>query len=1300
MNNINKKELKITIGSEYNVVVENNIDNSINKDIYLKALEHVADIIGKSSKEQYGIESNNNVIAFVGDRGSGKTSAMLSFAKLLSEGKIDSKQNTCKGNYFEDLKVIDPSLFENNNNILEVVLSRIFTEFKDFIDNPNKYIDDNEKRELLKLFEKVHRGLNTIVSDKKDILSGNSIDSLVRMSDTSKLKENIGKLIKRYTKLKSKDNDNNEKKTFLLIKIDDIDLNTKNAYEMIEQVRKYLICDNVIILMAVKLEQLSTVVEKQYFNEFEKLIKEGRMSKEEPKQMTERYLEKLIPNSRRMYLEDINVLESQVPFKIVEKIKNEEIVKYRFNNVDEGLRELIYIKTGLVFLSHKSKINYIVPRNLRELNHFVSFLYRLDDVCISAKDRIIKLFSLKENGIYSDNLKDILKELFSENIKNYNKYSDLDNFYEILKIDNSIIGIDYFLQLIMDYKDILLDDEILEITNKVNSEEKIKEIIKDNIENIKEDKDRKNKYLAYEQFDSEWEDYLNNLKDIIDVEVINKNKVNNLYDFIEEFSKELRKNILDIFKEDDEGNILFKEYKDKDKMKNIKIFENYFMKNWIFNKLSTSEYDCIIDILSVDTSERNKFGIGKLYKNIEKILKNKEDNELKNKYKDLDNVVNIFNNPKNISFGDLHLIISLAEDLDIYSDEFIFALKTVLFIDLYKRYLEHKYVLEEYRKNKENKDRDRMLITDYQRLINIEVYNGKKYKVISGKGQGSNPIPRQTFKIHKDYFKDIHNNRGNEFIKFCINKLGNGYTDKYRLGDNIVIEDRVDNRMVQNEDDSKKKGRSKVYFEFDLLSLFSNSINIEYLKSKLNGDNLNLNINFDEYRYTDFYIASIELYEKIIEFLVRNRDKYGHAIDSGHFENFLDGLLKFNYIENFKVFNLRYTIFTKLYIKNKKIKLENSTDRKIENLLEDLYKKDIIAKAFNGKQSLNDLKKKMESESITTVKDIGYYLKENLELIEEILEVTKKTYQLKEYNKLEFIYIIEFIIFINIEKYNYEYNMNTEEKVYSKIKKIHSLYQNEKDNNSNKFEFSQTQNYIKFLFELFDAIENDIVIENYKKKIMDLMYILLYDENYCEDSNELLIYEEETNSVGLDECMKNYFILNQKKNEKENRIFYELNFKNSLYKLIFEKNNLNKFDTLKSIYSIKEIEFFLEKLDKIKDKDEFLSFRELSENADIGVQIWGKLLTQNISMNELDFFSINYNFLFCNDEDNIKDYIVEDYIFNCLIKDFISQISNALDIYRELDKKINIKEISEVEYKILEEELSKKFRKINDDISF
>src|SRR5690606_624903 len=83
-NILNDSTLVINLNEEYKIKIEEakDFDTSIFKDVYESALKNVEEIVKQSSKNgEY--DDYNNIIAFTGERGKGKSSSMISFRDAL-----------------------------------------------------------------------------------------------------------------------------------------------------------------------------------------------------------------------------------------------------------------------------------------------------------------------------------------------------------------------------------------------------------------------------------------------------------------------------------------------------------------------------------------------------------------------------------------------------------------------------------------------------------------------------------------------------------------------------------------------------------------------------------------------------------------------------------------------------------------------------------------------------------------------------------------------------------------------------------------------------------------------------------------------------------------------------------------------------------------------------------------------------------------------------------------------------------------------------------------------------------------
>lgn len=379
--------ITFTLGEETLPKIEGseNYAESLFKEQYDKSFDWVASYLEKVDKaagDKEKLRDLNNVLAYIGERGSGKTSCMLSVAKILGEGAEMWKDHNIpisfKDKKFKVLDCIDPSFFDTKNNILSLIIARLFGEFNEEAKNrPNDERERKErdykeqkpklKHELLDIFKKVNDNIDLLLDKKKEF----SEDSLQRIDDlavASNLRDNIEELIKNY--LKFLDN-----KDVLVIPVDDVDLHTSEAYKMVEQIRKYFMLPNVIVLFAVKLDQLALVVKKQYANEFKELLNKegGAFDIGVVDEMVDRYLGKFIPLGQRIYLADAEVL-----FERKLEIRNEDGTVVRtFDSVREAVPTLIFQKTRYLFYNSSVSTSPIVPRNLRELRMLIYMLWKM-----------------------------------------------------------------------------------------------------------------------------------------------------------------------------------------------------------------------------------------------------------------------------------------------------------------------------------------------------------------------------------------------------------------------------------------------------------------------------------------------------------------------------------------------------------------------------------------------------------------------------------------------------------------------------------------------------------------------------------------------------------------------------------------------------------------------------------------------------------------------------------------------------------------------------------------------------------
>ena len=174
-----------------------------------------------------GLECNNNIIVFDGERGSGKTSCMLSVANMLAKGgDLFSCYDLLSNQQFITLPMLEPSFFDKEHNAVTLFVSRLYNEY---LLRKNELIDEQSRHELLNLFVNVQQSIKCIFGDfePKD-----GLEYLVELSSAVDLRGKIFSLIEAFLKFVKCNNYR------LLILIDDIDINPEMAEDMAEQIRK------------------------------------------------------------------------------------------------------------------------------------------------------------------------------------------------------------------------------------------------------------------------------------------------------------------------------------------------------------------------------------------------------------------------------------------------------------------------------------------------------------------------------------------------------------------------------------------------------------------------------------------------------------------------------------------------------------------------------------------------------------------------------------------------------------------------------------------------------------------------------------------------------------------------------------------------------------------------------------------------------------------------------------------------------------------------------------------------------
>ncbi|OCL85383.1 ATP-binding protein [Arcobacter porcinus] len=267
----------------------------------------------------------HDTITVLGERGSGKTSLLLSLKTILKT--------------YEDelifLRIIDPTLFETKQNILVSIISLITDEVKD-------QATDEWRQTLVELGD----GLKLLDGIGSDIIKSDLFDDgalilekgLDHANSGLKLEENLNKFICQSLSLLSKEKKEN-KKMFILV-FDDIDTNIDKGWMVLETIRKYLTSCKLQLFVSGDWELYSSLVRMKQWENFDRRIlpeNEWHDKVNLVNDLEEQYLIKVLKPEYRIYLENFYQLTKKTEEIFVKDSKNKTPIKLIYQYISKIL---------------------------------------------------------------------------------------------------------------------------------------------------------------------------------------------------------------------------------------------------------------------------------------------------------------------------------------------------------------------------------------------------------------------------------------------------------------------------------------------------------------------------------------------------------------------------------------------------------------------------------------------------------------------------------------------------------------------------------------------------------------------------------------------------------------------------------------------------------------------------------------------------------------------------------------------------------------------------------------------------
>lgn len=329
-------------------------DTSIFSEVYQTATKLVREIIAfneiykkwnENDIERFSNENQiSNVISFLGERGMGKSSAMLSFAFYLKhyykQENVENKYKVVKENNKEGFYVlpkIDAAMIGAGENLLDIVLAKMWDNFQ--IKANQSQIKDYLYSETKNRFQ----GVKSAYSDYRSLSKNNEklaknleLKELHALSKSLNLRKEFTELVDCFLKCVEIDSPNN----YLVICIDDLDIVKDGTYDILELIRAFLTIPKVIVLITADIDRLILDISSVFS---EQLLYSPAVEKSDVEMIqgyARDYLAKILPINMRIYMPFFNLIDGGLP------ILEEELFQtvYRNGISDYSMTEKAFTK--------------------------------------------------------------------------------------------------------------------------------------------------------------------------------------------------------------------------------------------------------------------------------------------------------------------------------------------------------------------------------------------------------------------------------------------------------------------------------------------------------------------------------------------------------------------------------------------------------------------------------------------------------------------------------------------------------------------------------------------------------------------------------------------------------------------------------------------------------------------------------------------------------------------------------------------------------------------------------------------
>lgn len=306
----------------------------------------------KNGFDGKNIHFSHNAICVHGGRGTGKTVFLKNIDSVWQQYEKD-EQDLPKLHF---LSSIDPTMLHEHDSFASVIIAQLYNAVEDEL---SCRIDEGQKDR----FYKALRDLANAHGKSSEYEDATGIDRILNYRSGVKEQEYFHSFVLACTHILNCDG--------VVLRIDDVDMSLDRAFEVLDDVRKFLSCPFIIPVVSGDLALYSRIMENHVAQRLDSehvKPKQDEETSDADYSLAEAYLTKVFPNHLRINLLPIELLVNRLV--IIDRENRENNVsfdKWDYKQYLLSIQELLF-----PFCNGNNNGKWREPKNARELTQFVT----------------------------------------------------------------------------------------------------------------------------------------------------------------------------------------------------------------------------------------------------------------------------------------------------------------------------------------------------------------------------------------------------------------------------------------------------------------------------------------------------------------------------------------------------------------------------------------------------------------------------------------------------------------------------------------------------------------------------------------------------------------------------------------------------------------------------------------------------------------------------------------------------------------------------------------------------------------